>query len=125
MTGTFTSSQQVSLSRLILSEFGRHCSLPLCHVRVFFTQCRYDIILGRDILRQFRLTLDFDKDLNNLCALFRQYPSHLCTLAQQLELNLLDSHLTDETFSDIDNPLPARAGFRYLFSEQNNGNVCC
>jgi hypothetical protein len=43
-------------------DFGRNRHLMSFEVRVFFADCVYDIILGCDILRHFRLTLDFDKD---------------------------------------------------------------
>ena len=117
MAGTFTSSHQVCLSHLLLPEFGHNISLATSHARVFSAECRYDMILGRDTLRHFRLTLDFDKDIIHgptahqpMRCFPTPYPSHLCSLATQLQLDHLESHFADANDSFNDDafvPLPA------------------
>ena len=62
MAGTFASDRIIRLSNLSLTQFNRHATLPTVEVRIFHADCRYDIILGRDILRDFGCTLDFDSN---------------------------------------------------------------
>jgi hypothetical protein len=102
---------------MIIPEFGRNRHLPEVDVRVFFAQCRYDTILGRDILHHFRLVLDFDSDTvigPDAAQPMRCFPLTFLdpqrTVAQELELDSMDIHLADHTFSSNDDafaPAPA------------------
>ena len=63
MAGTFSSSQQVRLENIILPEFYKQRSLEQCNAYVFQAPCRYDIIIGRDVLRQLGIIMDFDSQV--------------------------------------------------------------
>ena len=60
LAGTFTSKEQVCLQDLILPEFQPKQCLPKTNLKVFGADCRYDMILGRDVLRAFGIRLDFE-----------------------------------------------------------------
>ena len=51
MAGNFQSNQQLTLTSV---------ALPTLNLHVFNSSCRYDIILGRDALALFAITIDFD-----------------------------------------------------------------
>ena len=104
MAGEFSSNQQVTLSHIILPELSRNVSLSDLQARVFNADCRYDLILGRDVLRHFRISLDFNSHiistLHNAIHM-REFPSlqadtDRSDLAQQLLLDHMDSHLVDD-----------------------------
>jgi len=60
LAGSFTSSEQVCVEDLVLPEFHPKQSLPKLGANIFNSECRYDMILGRDILRAFSVILDFE-----------------------------------------------------------------
>ena len=62
LAGTFTSKEQVCINDLMLPEFNNKQILPKLQAKVFGADCRYDMILGRDVLRAFGIKLDFDSD---------------------------------------------------------------
>ena len=63
LAGTFTSSEQVCLQDMVLPEFHAKRVLPKMAAKVFHADCRYDMILGRDVLRAFGIVLDFKDDV--------------------------------------------------------------
>ena len=62
LAGTFTSKEQVCLEDVVLPEHQAKQVLPKMNAKVFHAECRYDMIIGRDILRAFKIQLDFDGD---------------------------------------------------------------
>ena len=76
LAGTFTSSEQVCVEDLVLPEYNPKASLAKTKAQVFHAECRYDMILGRDVLRAFGIKIDFEQDLMfltefpSLCAPF-------------------------------------------------------
>ena len=80
LAGTFTSKEQVCVQDMILPEFSYKKSLSKIGMKVFDADCRYDIILGRDALRSFGVTLDFDQQamtVDGVCRSMREYPRDL------------------------------------------------
>ena len=59
LAGTFTSSQEVQFEQVMLPEFFKTRKLDHVNVKIFDTQCRYDMILGRNLLNDLGLILDF------------------------------------------------------------------
>ena len=59
MAGNFQSNQQLTLTSVALPELSEQ-SVPTLNLRVFNSSCRYDIILGRNALTLFAITIDFD-----------------------------------------------------------------
>ena len=64
LAGTFTSTQETSLQQVILLEFYCTRRLDNLSAKLFFSACRYDMILGRDFLNSLGLILAFkNKDM--------------------------------------------------------------
>ena len=59
MGGTFQSNRIVTLQQLKLPSLCSESTLPAHQARVFQAPCKYDMILGRDILRHFNIKLNF------------------------------------------------------------------
>ena len=63
LAGSLNSNQQVELQRLVFPEFFKTRFVDSAKARVFDnTQCRYDVIFGRDFLRELTMRLDFSKN---------------------------------------------------------------
>ena len=60
MAGTLKSSVEVTLSHVTFPEFFRNRLLELIPARVFKAECRYDMIIGRDVLGQMGMLIDFE-----------------------------------------------------------------
>ena len=58
MAGNFQSNQQLSLSTVSLPKLS-DLTLPNLNARMFNAKCRYDLILGRDILSHFGIDINF------------------------------------------------------------------
>ena len=59
IAGTYSSHASVMLYDLILPEFNRSAHILQQKCQVFNGLCTFDVILGRDFLRQVGLTIDF------------------------------------------------------------------
>ena len=59
MAGNLASSLEVDLENITLPEFFRSRKLSKIQARVFMAPCRYDAIIGRDVLNELGLKLDF------------------------------------------------------------------
>ena len=59
MAGTFTSNQALTCNNVSFPEFFRSRSFESIGARIFFSECRYDVIFGRDLISQMGLILDF------------------------------------------------------------------
>ena len=104
LAGTFTSSEQVALQDLVLPEYHSKQALSKLKAKVFHADCRYDMIVGRDVLRAFGVNLDFE---NNTIAVggvsrpMREFPQsvegHLPTdVLLQDFLDTIDPAFNDE-----------------------------
>ena len=60
MAGDFQSNQLLTLSDVTLSELS-DLVLPTLPTHLFTASCHYDLILGCNVLSQFRIHIDFDK----------------------------------------------------------------
>ena len=63
MAGNFSASQALDLEQLSFPEFHRHRILETSTVNVFNSDCRYDIIIGRDVLQTLGVNLDFKDNI--------------------------------------------------------------
>ena len=63
LAGNFKSSREVNLTHLVFPEFSKHKALDKATMRVFDSHCRYDMIIGRDVLRTLGLNLDFQDNI--------------------------------------------------------------
>jgi hypothetical protein len=95
------------VNKILIQEFGRNRHPPSFEVRFVFSDCRYDMILGRDIVCHLRLTLVFDK--HNMvgpgCSTTYADPFSASPTSQrnELELNELDTHLSNLKNTTPDN----------------------
>ena len=103
LAGTFTSKEQVCLNDVVLPEFNSKQVLPKLSAKVFHADCRCDVILGRDALRAFGVTLDFDTDsiaIQGVTRSVRAFPEPVDDL---LPVDvLLQEHLDTLSFDDED-----------------------
>ena len=77
LAGTFTSTEQVCINDVILPEYNSKRVLPKMPAKVFTADCRYDIIIGRDMLRAFGMKLDFELceiTCANITRAMREFP---------------------------------------------------
>jgi hypothetical protein len=58
----FSSTRHVRLEDLILPDFGRTRTIDFQSAHVFSSDCRYDLILGRDFLKTLGMKFDFEHD---------------------------------------------------------------
>ena len=105
---------------MLLPEICQDIILPELQARVFTACCQYDIILGRDALRQFQIILDFDNNIIKRLTssiLMHSFPASfqgMHKLAQHLHLDEINPfrspndpqdsfalHNTSETNSEI------------------------
>ena len=106
MAGEFNSNKLITLRNLVLPEIRHDIVLPELQARLFSAPCRYDIILGRDALRHFKVNLCFADDIieSNFCRVpMRTFPqdlSHPADIAQQLHLDHMDPIWSDTCNDD-------------------------
>ena len=62
LAGQMTSNLEVKLDRLTFPEFFKTRVVDSVNTRVFHTECRYDAIIGRDLLNDMGLVLDFKQN---------------------------------------------------------------
>ena len=104
LAGTFTSKEQVCLNDLILPEFSDKKALHKLGAKVFDADCRYDMILGRDALRAFGISLDFSSQTmtaDGVSRSMREYPRNLYKEDDLLPTDiLLQEYLDEQEFND-------------------------
>ena len=104
MAGEFLSTEQVCLQDFVLPNFPSKKVLPKLGARVFHTECRYDMILGCDVLHVFGVVLDFDTD-NIICDRIslpmREFPK--ANTVEVLLHDLLDCIMDNNGDSSLDN----------------------
>ena len=59
LAGTFTSNQEIQLEQVMLPEFLKTRKVDHVQAKIFTTPCQYDMILGRDLLNDLGIILDF------------------------------------------------------------------
>lgn len=114
MAGTFTSSTEVTMNEICFPEFHRTRKLVTAPARVFHAECRYDIIIGRDILQQLGMILDFDDNRivwDNAIVTMREYPvvqkQHNDLLVEPTVTEALMLELCEEELLDNDEAQPS------------------
>lgn len=102
IAGEFTSSLIVDLRDVRLPAMRFNAIMPDLQARVITSDCRYDVILGRDACRAFRLSLDFDKHVISspagdvpMQAFPSVSPSFYSCIGEQLMIDYMEDHLYD------------------------------
>jgi len=128
MAGIFTSNQEVSIGDLVLPEFYRSRRIDGVKARIFYSPCRYDLILGRDTLRKIGFQDDFKNNVMtwddatvSMKVYSSEHPSSARafedvkepTLAEAMFLDLMEEDLFDADDAEQD-------GFVTLTEEQEH-----
>ena len=106
MAGEFNSDKQITLRNVVLPEMRHDIVLPELHARLFAAPCRYDIILGQDALRHFKVNPCFADDMieSSLCRIpMRAFPTDISSpaeIATQLHLDYMDPLWSDTCNDD-------------------------
>ena len=102
MAGTFSSNQQVKLEGVVFLEFFQIQRLDNIEAKIFNSDCRYDIIIGRDVLNALGISIDFmkkeitwDKTVVPMCS-FPCTDEDDLPIAQQLIHVFLDEGYDDD-----------------------------
>ena len=107
LAGDLKSNLEITLEDLIFPEFFKTRRLGKVEARVFTAECRYDAIIGRDVLREMGLKIDFEnnkmswddchvpmKVFNSGVKPVNGIPEP--TVAEQLFLNMIEADLEDD-----------------------------
>ena len=106
MAGEFHSDKQITLSNVTLPEICHDIVLPTLEARIFAAPCRYDIILGRNALRHFKINLNFDNSVLETCDStipMRFFPPDInnpAQIAAQLQLDHKDPYCSTANNDD-------------------------
>ena len=60
LAGNFTSNESITLKHVLLPEFHRTRRLDTLQAKIFDQSCRYDMILGRDLMNDLGIVLNFE-----------------------------------------------------------------
>jgi len=80
IAGKFQTSMQVDLRRIAFPEFHRKRYVGNLRTYVFSSPCRYDMIIGRDLLHELGLKIDFKNNnmqWDDVTLAMREYPTNL------------------------------------------------
>ena len=98
MAGNFQSNQQLSLSTVSLPELS-DLTLPNLNARMFNANCRYDLILGRNILSHFGIDIDFKSQCisghTGYSIHLRQFPSSTAIAHTDISVYLSIDHFSN------------------------------
>ena len=115
LSGTLSSSRCVKLSHIALPEFHRQRFIDEASAMVFDATCRYDVIVGRDLLTRIGMSLDFgSKEMiwENVSVAMRPY-------------NILDRHTGMDGVDPELEPTPAMMLFLDAIDETLHGECAC
>ena len=93
IAGEFTSSTKVTLQDICLPEFMSNRTFDSIEARVIGTDCRYDMIIGRDALRLFKLNLLFKEniiEMEDISIPMRPFPENKTTMFSIAETMLIE-----------------------------------
>ena len=82
LAGTFSSDKELTLYNAILPEFHRSRHINKIITKIFHHQCRYDMIIGRDLLNELGIVLNLDEKTITWAKAqitMRTYPSNKTT----------------------------------------------
>ena len=82
LAGTFLANKELTLYNAILPEFYRSRHMNKITMKIFHQECRYDMIIGRDLLNELGIVLNFnDKTITweKAQIIMRTYPSNKTT----------------------------------------------
>ena len=108
IAGEFTSSTKVTLQDICLPEFMSNRTFDSIEARVIGTDCRYDMIIGRDALRLFKLNLLLKEniiEMEDISIPMRPFPENKTTMfsiAETMLIEMLEQEIENEFGSTND-----------------------
>ena len=113
LAGTFTSNKEIQLEQVMLPEFSKTRKVDYVQAKIFTTPCQYDMILGRDLLNDLVIILDYKNnsmEWDQAHIPMRSYPSnhHSATTATEWLLDAVDNDLVgnEETLNRVSDTTP-------------------
>ena len=110
LAGTFTANEEVKLHNILLPEFHKTRCIQTLMARIFDHGCRYDMILGRNLMNDLGIVLDFNtKSMawDGSTVTMREYDQtqEQTSLATNLLLDIIDSNLeANDSITLLDQP---------------------
>ena len=105
LAGNFTSNESITLKNVLLPEFYRTRRLDTLQAKIFDQSCRYDTILGRDLMNDLGIVLNFESksmEWDKAIVAMREHPKKASntSVATNLLLEAIDGGLdnNDSTF---------------------------
>lgn len=105
LAGTLESTLEIDLQDVAFPEFYKTRRLTELKARVFTAPCQYDVIIGRDVLREMGLKIDFKDNKiswDDCHVPMRSFRRDFChgemepSIAEQLFLNHIEADLEDD-----------------------------
>ena len=110
LAGNFTANEEVNLQGVLLPEFHKTRRLQTLMAKIFDQGCRYDMILGRNLMNELGIVLNFeDKSItwDGSTVAMRAYDQDhdSTTLATNLLLDVIDGRLeANDSITTLDKP---------------------
>ena len=110
LAGTFTANEEVKLYKILLPEFHKTRRIQTLTARIFDHGCRYDMILGRNLMNDLGIVLHFNtKSMawDGSIVTMREYDQtqEQTSLATNLLLDIIDSNLeANDSITLLDQP---------------------
>ena len=110
LAGNFTANEEVNLQGVLLPEFHKTWRLQTLMAKIFDQGCRYDMILGRNLMNELGIVLNFeDKSItwDGSTVAMRAYDQDhdSTTLATNLLLDVIDGRLeANDSITTLDKP---------------------
>ena len=105
LAGDFTSNESITLKNVILPEFHRTRRLDALQAKIFDQSCCYNMILGRDLMNDLGIVLNFESksmEWDKAIVAMREHPTNASNIsvATNLLLEAIDGGLenNDSTF---------------------------
>ena len=105
LAGNFTANESVMLKNVLLPEFHHTRRLDTLQAKIFNPKCRYDMILGRDLLNDLGIILNFESksmEWDKAIVAMQEHPINASntSFAMNLLLDAIDGSLdtNDSTF---------------------------
>ena len=100
LAGNFTSNESIILKHVLLPEFHRTRRLDTLQAKIFDQSCRYDMILGRDLMNDLGIVLNFESksmEWDKAIVAMREHPTNASntSVATNLLLEAIDGGLDD------------------------------
>ena len=98
LASSFTADESIILKNVLLPEFHRTRRLDTLQAKIFDQTCRYDMILGRDLMKDLGIVLNFDSksmEWDKSVVAMREHPINMSpnSFATNLLLDAIDGGL--------------------------------